>query len=142
MNKNKWIFQQHDNDCGIAALAMMFDHPYSDMHWLVTTQARCAGEPFDGTYGKYAKRIGAFLGHTVRLQSVHPENRESITSALRGHPAILVVPANDGSQDYHAVYWDGKTLFDPSPSCRYGMRGQKAFKVFTEAWIPNFKRTL
>lgn len=128
------VEQKQSNDCGIAALAMLFDSPYSLVRNLVLQSSQ---EPFDGTTDDMAVTVGALLGSPVLVQRVKAQNRDKVAQTLRGRSAVLIVPAQDHkvSGDWHAVYWTGYAVLDPSPTGKYGRRGIKALKTFTEVWL-------
>ena len=134
MTKTKLIQQRQSNDCGIAALAMLFDTPYNLMRNLVL-QAETG--KFDGTTADHARSVGLAFGDPVRLWLCSDESRADIVSRLKGRPAVLVVPAKDHKEsgDWHAVYWTGKEVLDPSPTGKYGRKGIKALKTFRECWV-------
>lgn len=136
--KTKWIKQRRSNDCGIVALAMLFDMSYTDMNKLVRAQAAARDEPFDGTPHYYSRGVGHLLGDPVRVWLVGEGNRTECTQKLIGRPAVLVVPAKGFPGEYHALYWDGKLIYDPmgiDPPWHYGRKGILAFKVYEEAWV-------
>lgn len=137
MKKDKWIFQKHSNDCGIAALAMLFGTSYTFMRRKVLEQAESRSEPFDGTTSTYVHGVALKLGRRIIVQRVPDFPVQTLAQNVRGYPAVLVCPALDGSEDFHAVYWDGKRVYDPSPGKRYGMAGAKALKSLHEVWILN-----
>lgn len=137
--KNKWILQKTKTDCGIAALAMLFDVSYTAMKKLVMAQARKAGEPFDGTPKEYSRAVGHLLGDPVKVWYANGDTRPDIATKLKGRPAVLVCPAlgYPAGTEYHAVFWTGNRILDPNgPGYgSYGQKGIKALKVFEEAWV-------
>lgn len=130
----RYVQQRLSNDCGMAALAMLYEIPYSTARELVL-----AAEPgiFDGTTIDHARSVGLAMADPARVWYCTPDNRDLLISRLAGRQAILVVPAKDFkvSGDYHALYWTGKYVLDPSPHGKYGRKGVKALKTFIEAWV-------
>lgn len=129
--KTKLIQQKLSDDCGVAALAMLYDTSYTSMRKTIMSSRK----GWDGTTIDHARYAGALFSDPVRLWLVNADNRHQHTLNLKGRPAVLVVPAKDKSGDWHAVYWDGRTLYDPSPQGKYGAKGVKALKTFIEAWV-------
>ena len=137
-NENKLIKQRRSNDCGIAALAMLFHCSYPAARKLVLESCRIRNESFDGTTVHHAKLVAEAFGQGLRWVRVKPGEATSVAGTLKGQPAVIVVPANDGSADHHALYWDGYWIYDPAyPLKPYGRRGTKALKTMTEVWIPH-----
>lgn len=130
--KNKLIQQRLKDDCGIAALAMLYDVPYQFVRNIILTDR----DTWDGTSEDHAKALGLILGDPLRVWRVTDANRKYLASDIRGRSCVLIVPANDKSADLHAVYWTGYKLLDPAPQGKYGQRGIKALKTFKEVWIP------
>lgn len=126
------IEQKQSNDCGIAALAMLYEIPYSTARVLVLEAEK---GKFDGTTIDHARCVGEAMSDPCRIWYANPDNRDDLVTRLRDHQAILVVPAQDKSGDFHAVYWTGRIVLDPSPHGKYGRKGIKALKTFIEAWV-------
>lgn len=128
------IEQRESNDCGMAALAMLYGIPYSAARALVLAAEEGV---FDGTTIDHARSIGQAMADPVRVWYCHPANRDTLVRRLNDRPAILVVPSRDhkATGDWHALYWTGKYILDPSPTGKYGRKGLKALKVFIEAWV-------
>lgn len=137
----KPILQRTNNDCGIASLANLFEVSYSDVKALVYEAQDLRGAPFDGTDSDHAAYVGLALDNPIRVWRVGDKGRPAKSSKLLGRRAVLVVPACYYKDELHAVYWDGRRLHDPSGPYTainpwsYGLRGTKALKVFTEAWV-------
>lgn len=128
------IEQRFDNDCGIAALAMLVGISYEHSSDLVLKAGR---KPFDGTTSDHARRLGRAVGQPLKVWYVSAKNRETVLQRLKKRPAVLVVPAQDyaSSGDWHALYWTGSRVLDPSPVRKYGARGAKALKLLREVWV-------
>lgn len=129
-----YIEQRYSNDCGIAALAMLYDMPYEVICRLVLKAER--GQ-FDGTTIDHARFVGVQMNDPCRVWYSTPDTRPLLVGRLYGRQAILIVPAKDHriSGDWHALYWTGREVLDPSPVGKYGRKGIKALKVFVEAWV-------
>jgi len=87
LKKDKWIFQKHSNDCGIAALAMLFGTSYSFMRRKVLEQAESRSEPFDGTTSTYAHGIALKLGRRITVQRVQDFPVQTLAQNVKGYPA-------------------------------------------------------
>lgn len=129
-----YIEQRYSNDCGIAALAMLYRQPYERICRLVLKAEPGA---FDGTRFDHARAVGKSLRSACGMWGANPDSRPEVIKRLKGRAAVLIVPAKDHriSGDWHAVYWTGKEILDPSPTGKYGRKGIKALKTFVEAWI-------
>lgn len=134
--KANWIFQRHEDDCGIAALAMLFDTEYSYMRRKVLPIVKSRAGVFSGTSGDDAILVAAGMGLKLTVYAAEDFPVGVLAQSIQGHPAVLIVPARDGSDDWHAVYWTGKYLLDPSPGRRYGISGKKALKTMHSIWFP------
>lgn len=134
-NRYTPIDQRGSNDCGIAALAMLLGISYQEVHQAVLDT--CVS-PFNGMPYSLASASVQALGERLINTRVTPESRQDCAAALIGTPCVLVVPAKDpapdGSQEWHAVFWSGGEVYDPSPHRKYGKRGIKVMKTFIEAW--------
>jgi len=130
----RYVQQRGTNDCGIAALAMLYEIPYHTSRDLVLAAETGI---FDGTTIDHARVVGTAMADPCRVWYCTAANRDLLIERLRGRQAILVVPAKDFkvSGDYHALYWTGKYVLDPSPYGKYGRKGVKALKTFIEAWV-------
>lgn len=127
------IEQKQSNDCGIAALAMLSGKPYTTVRRAVLSFNK---GKFIGTDGVTAQKAMSSLGQGLRLRAVSAQNLESTRLYLKGRPAVLIVPENvhPASGEFHAVYWTGREVLDPSPNSKYGRKGLKALKVLVEYW--------
>ena len=138
MKKNKTdtrlVEQLQSNDCGMAALAMLYEMPYVVARSLVLKAEK---GHFDGTTIDHARFVGVQMNDPCRVWHCTSQNRSLLCERLNGRQAILVVPSKDHNEsgDWHAVYWTGKYILDPSPHCKYGRKGIKALKTFIEAWV-------
>jgi hypothetical protein len=128
------IEQKQSNDCGMAALAMLYEIPYSTARALVLQAEK---GKFDGTTIDHARNVGEAMADPVKVWYCTDESRPDVALRLLGRQAILVVPAADHkvSGDWHALYWTGRYVLDPSPTGKYGRKGIKALKTFKEAWV-------
>lgn len=131
------VTQRQDNDCGIAALAMMFGTKFSEMNAIVRSDFDRRRATFDGMTEKDFSRIITTMGDTMRQWCVGPKNRQAVIDRLQGRPAILIVPGRgyNPDEDAHALYWDGLRCYDPSPGGRYCPTGQTAFPALLRALV-------
>lgn len=129
------VHQRFGDDCGIACLSMLFNLPYLVVYKLLIGDYN-GHERWEGCTEDHVEYLSTLTGHTAICDDVSPDQVGSIQKALKGHPAVLVCPAKDGSTDYHAVYWTGYELFDPAPMGlpRYPKNGSKAFKSMIAYW--------
>ena len=104
------IKQRRSNDCGIASLANLFGVTYKEANALVRAEQKARDEKFDGTDIDHARAAGLALGE-------------------------LVVPAIGHPKEFHALYWDGSRVHDPSGPGGYGAKGLKAFNKMRECWV-------
>lgn len=134
-NRYTPIYQRGSNDCGIAALAMLLGVSYVETHQAVL---EACVSPFNGMPYSLASAAVQALGERLICTRVTPDTRLACTAALIGTPCVLVVPAKDpapdGGQEWHAVFWSGHEVYDPSPHRKYGKRGIKVMRTFIEAW--------
>lgn len=138
--KNKLIPQRHGNDCGIAAIAMLTDTSYYAVNRITKGICRDRKERFDGMPSSLAREVVHRLGDDLRVQACTADTRTHLSDRLKARQAILVVPAlgYPHGTEWHAVYWDGKTLFDPARDRHgcpaFGWKGTKALKTMHEIW--------
>ena len=127
------IEQKYSNDCAIAALAMLVDLPYSDVRKTIL-ETQSPKKPFDGVTFSHAKRGMALYG--LRLRRVDLEYCVDKYLQLMNHPGVLMVPGRNTAypNEWHAVYWDGRHVYDPSPTKKYGKNGKTAIKLATDVW--------
>lgn len=129
-----YVQQRTENDCGIAALAMLYQLPYETSRDLVLSAEKST---FDGTTIDHARTVGLVMSDPCKIWYCTSTNRELLVSRLLDRQAILVVPAKDHrySGDYHALYWSGRHVLDPAPFNKYGKAGIRALKSFIEVWV-------
>lgn len=129
---DRFIKQKFDNDCGIAALAMLLNEPYTRVYRKMVSLGFKDGTDY-ALATKYLTSVGRELKAYLEVTS---GKRDGILEVMKSSRGILIVPAKDFKKNhsYHALYWDGKRVFDPSPIRPYGKCGVKAKKVFVEYW--------
>lgn len=139
--KNKLIPQRTSNDCGIAAIAMLTDTSWYAVNRITKGICRERKTRFDGMPSSLARDVVHRLGDELRVWACTADTRPSLHARINGRQAILVVPAlgYPYGTEWHAVYWDGKTLFDPArdrSGCpAFGWKGTKALKTMHEIWV-------
>jgi hypothetical protein len=67
------------------------------------------------------ERFGLAKDHDYRhlFPQVHLANTAFLRHLLWGRRAIVSVTSKNNRDGMHAIYWDGKALFDPSPKKTY-----------------------
>ncbi len=133
MAKFKHIYQRRSDDCGIACTAMMLGVAYAKVKRAVDGYFKnVLKKEFDGIDFKDEKAIAAMFGETLRYTWVTRKNRKTIIAHLIGRRATLCVPGmGENPADWHALYWDGERVYDPTPNRGYASDGAYAFKVMT-----------
>lgn len=129
------VIQRQDDDCGIAALAMLLQIPYSRVRKAAialghTVSNGCTTDDF--------KRISASLGASLKVWHIGPKNYAQTVGRLENKPAILIVPAIGSPGDWHAVYWTGAVCLDPDPRRGYSLDGLDALVGFKTALVRSF----
>jgi hypothetical protein len=104
VNSSKLIYQRHNSDCAIAALAMYLGKSYDELkHHYTRTERRHAGASIEKTLNvadSYKTYFGVFYGNEFD----------------RTRPALVIVPSRNHVPDgKHMIYWDGQRVYDPSP---------------------------
>lgn len=141
----KVLKQRAGYDCGVACLAMLLGETYKEVrratdHYLKTARKqklRDTGMDEDDDRA-VAKAFGKKL--KVWYPGKTKARRKEIVKRLCGRPAILTVPAlgYPPGTEFHAVYWDGKHVHDPDPTCpvsRFGKNGRRALARFINAVV-------
>lgn len=130
----KTIKQQDEFGCVIACIAMATGKTYKAVrnevarYWDFMHRNRI----FDGMNDADQSCVLYKLGYKSWTAHVcNNKRRKDIASMLRGTPATLSVPSLNYKGKFHAVYWDGKKLHDPSTKKTYTK--ELAFKKFTSA---------
>jgi ABC-type bacteriocin/lantibiotic exporter with double-glycine peptidase domain len=143
--------QKNLKDCGICCLAMIMDKGYHAVKRDVLFAHRQVNGPrqFNGTTqdidmlvlwknGIRADTVEAEpSGYRIRYTKKGPliiyekKKKNDLKKLLFGKRAILTCPSLNFHDLYHAVYWDGERLHDPSNLKRYN-KG-RAFKTAIRA---------
>lgn len=135
--QNILIHQRYDDDCGIAALAMLLEAPYETVY----NMTRTLYPDFNGMHFKMARVVCKHLGHSLACREVKPTLRWYWAEKFIDAPCVLICPeyGTSGMQDRHAVYWTGNKLLDPTPNNgkyrRYGKQGKKAWNTVHDVWF-------
>lgn len=102
MNENRFIQQRMPADCAVACLAMLLGKSYEDI------ASHCNGHELvrHGLGWHREQHIAGLFNAKLEVVDI------SLVNWKRA--AILTVPSlNDGRGQTHAVYWDGKRVWDP-----------------------------
>lgn len=130
------INQRNMSDCAIAALAMLYEITYKACRALVLQDytGRYSGLSYD-----QAQLLGKRLGEPLKVQYVTPKNRKAVIKSLSERRCVCIVRAHssEDAAEYHAVYWTGRFLYDPSHTQKYGRSGEAALATLTEVWYIN-----
>ena len=111
----KRIVQEDFFGCAVACLAMAVGVDYKTMRKEVG-RYWAAVHPFDrydGLDHKDEEIILYIFGY--RLLGARAIKGRDLRSYVGNLPAILTVPSLNVMEHFHAVYWDGKKVHDPSP---------------------------
>ena len=129
MNEDRFVQQRMPADCVVACLAMFLGQTYEDI------ARHCAGAELV-MYGLPWSRER----HICELFKVDVECVDRTLVNWR-RAAILTVPSlNDGKGQTHAVYWDGRRVWDPQK----GRPGKAAYtnQRAREFCIVGIRRTI
>jgi hypothetical protein len=133
------VKQDDDYGCAIAALAMACGKTYAEMR-LEVQQYWDAFFPFHPYKGMDEHDEAVLLYkhgykfYTIRvLRDGQDGLYESFHDMLAGRQALMSVPSINIPGLYHALYWDGKKLHDPSKLKRY--TAKRAWKVVRQVRI-------
>lgn len=129
------ISQKAPNDCGVCCLAMLLEMKYwpvrRAVNWHYKNTRKCR---FDGMSVEDDAAVAKRLGFKLTTHTIYPSVRAPMIKRLHsGLRAILTVPSVNVKGEWHAVYWDGEQLFDPSQLNRYGASGDRAFMLMIAA---------
>ncbi len=114
----KRVSQRFTADCTVACLAMFLGVGYE------AVIKHCSG--YELVFGGLTNNRERYLAKLFEIEIVFKD----VSKLERGGPAVLTVPSlNSDRGATHAVYWDGKRLFDPNR----GRRGKLAYGA-DEAW--------
>lgn len=117
------VQQKSESDCMLACLAMASGREYLDIFdptfvSRVEAAQTCSGELLIEAYS----RAGFVQNQNMWVVYVGV-GREvavaAIRSLIQGRRAIIQVPSLNRDKAEHFVYWDGSTLYDPSPKSRH-----------------------
>ncbi|HKJ74548.1 MAG TPA: hypothetical protein VKA19_10565 [Alphaproteobacteria bacterium] len=107
-----FIQQKFTSDCAVACLAMFLDVAYEDV------ARHCSGAEL--VWAGLAPSREAYICGLFDVEVV----RRDRTLVDWAGPAILTVPSlNSPKGSTHAVYWDGRRVWDPN----HGRPGRKAY---------------
>lgn len=141
-----WIDQRNGSDCAICCIAMALDVSYERV-----MEVAVAAKAYDveiGTTNMRAILTGLGLGLTfnngrptgdfVQRDRPYALSSEYFRDGLWGRPAIITLRSLN-MDGYHAVFYDGEMVYDPSPHNRYtdfwAMEGLTDSVIFA----PNFR---
>jgi hypothetical protein len=65
----------------------------------------------------YLLHYGYYLGSGFNTNNITLKKNSKLTTTfkLKNNPAYIVVESERDEDCYHAIYWDGKQLYDPNP---------------------------
>lgn len=107
----KLVTQKTGSDCVLAAIAMAVGKSYDEAWTAEDTDAvtECRGI---NDYTPWMARQG--LQEYVDYKQVWTHDNATLSAMLWGRRAILAVASLNIDGGWHAVYWDGERLYDPS----------------------------
>jgi len=119
------IQQRTPHDCAICCMAMLTGRTYEDVMTI-------AGSDFDPERGmrnehamldrlgfKYTFENGHAVGDMVAMHRAYALSPDFFRGFAWGRRALLSVPSLNYPGQWHMVFYDGHTLFDPSPGRTY-----------------------
>lgn len=152
-----WKQNSGDQDCVAVVAAMITgktpqdfkatikgESPYSDMDFC----KYLFGEGFICGFGIGEEQLCDQIDVTdsnsegqeflLQQKELSPEFKINIEFKLKDFPAYVVVESQSDPTKEHAIYWDGKQIYDPNPLVPNGMNLNK-YKILR--WFPiiNFK---
>lgn len=112
------VQQKTPNDCVLAAIAMAADKQYDDL-WTPEDTQWCVDNKGISDYKPWLARAGFHPSVPSKngyryVYGLDNMRQESALKLLWGRRAILSVASLNREGSYHAVYWNGYELFDPS----------------------------
>lgn len=144
-----------DNKCVAVCAAMAFDSTVEAFQ--ILTDGKPPFTELD--FCRYAFREGYICGvgigeeqfctaidvtdssSIVRPEIIYNQNEVTLDTKvkiefkLKDFPALVIVKSEDGLSE-HAIYWDGKQVWDPNPMVQNG-RDLNKYKILT--WYPIIK---
>ena len=112
------VIQKNDNDCGLAAMAMAVGKSY-DEAWTAEDTQEVVENKGISDYEPWMKKLGLERGRDYAEVYTSHMDGHGLKALLRWRRAILSVCSLNNKDGYHAVYWDGDNLFDPSNKRQY-----------------------
>ena len=108
------ITQRNGNDCMLACIAMALHTTY-DAVWSEERARKVVADGGVSDYDEWLQAAGLRTGRDYHWLYTAGERQQVIKAMLWGRRAILSVDSLNNKDGYHAVYWDGAQLWDPSP---------------------------
>jgi hypothetical protein len=118
------IKQRTDTDCNLCCLAMALGITYEEMESCLTL-ADAPTLAKSGMSNPMEDRLLAVKGYVpeAHFRRLYPQSHLVQTHFLRhilwGRRAVLTVMSKNNNDGMHAIYWDGKALFDPTQKKAY-----------------------
>lgn len=97
------IRQRHQQDCGVACLAMFMGKSYGWTEAFLALKLK-RNVPIEGMNNVELAKI-------LKMNGYEPMQMFTL---CRDIPAIVSVPSLGNKKSFHYVYWDGKNIKDPS----------------------------
>lgn len=142
------IKQRNLKDCAICSLAMFLDLPYAEIkrdvisHHAMQSERRFTGttdETEMAILWKYGAKIKAYHQTELAMRTVRGKwvavkpKRINFKKVIGKKRAIISVPSLNFKDFGHAIFWDGKKLYDPSNLKKY--TAEKAFRCAYRAVV-------
>ena len=112
----KMIKQRNDNDCMLAAVAMVAGKEYDDIYTPEFVQKVVDAR---GCNHELTMEVMARAGLKPWTIYVHGHLDSYERRLLLGRTAVFSVASLNNRGGGHAVAWDGRDVFDPSPKLIY-----------------------
>lgn len=130
MRRKKLYKQKSPNDCAICCMAMLLEVSYNAVLKAARKHYKKMGMRYNGMDDKDERAVADALGKPIKVW--HTLTRESKDRAIRQLEdnkvrGVLCVPSINTEGEYHAVFWDGTKLIDPSNKKKYAADGLAAF---------------
>lgn len=109
------IKQRNNNDCMLAAIAMVVGKQYDELWTPEFVQRVVDGHGCNAELTAEALKIAGYHAKVDYWQVHTWDINDDAKRLLLGRRAILSVPSLNFQHGSHAVAWDGLKAYDPSP---------------------------
>lgn len=112
------VIQKNNHDCVLASIAMAVGKSYEEA-WTNTDIDEVVKSGGVSDYIPWMEKQGLKEGKDfwIIIRSITEQDMTKVM--LKWRPAILSVASLNHDHGWHAVYWDGERMYDPSNKKRY-----------------------